>query len=126
MGQGGTENYIFILSILHPTRTSQSLMFYPLPFSIPTPLPPSPSSHAANLLRRSCLLSLSRVIHIYPSYGFSCSLSSLGLWTVGWLSFTSCLIFTYEGIHAVFVFLCLGYFIQCNFFLVLHFYRIIS
>ena len=62
-------------------------------------------------------LLLPREIHA-STFGFSCYLASLALWTVVWLSYTLLLITTSEWVHTMLIFLSLSYLIQKDVFLV--------
>ena len=44
--------------------------------------------------------------------GSPCHLASLGSWIIGWQSFALHLIYTYEWLHTMFVYLDLGYLTQ--------------
>ena len=94
---------------------------YPsLPFSSPPFLPFFfPPTHAPIFfLRRYCLLLLLREIYVCFYWGSPCYLASLELLTTGFLSFALLLVFTYEWVYTMFMFLSLHYLTQDSFFLV--------
>ena len=105
---------------LHYVSTSPLKYSWELsPFIFPQPLPDSSCSCPYLHPVHPCYLvhTPSQII-LKPTFSCPCYLASLGLWIVAWLSFTLQLIPTYKWLHAMFVFLGLGYLTQAFFFLV--------
>ena len=105
-------SFLFLFIPL-PTKPSQPFTF---PFPIPSLLPLS------QITQKILSISSSWVPLCVSLLGsLFLNLTSLGFWIVAWLawlSFVLCLISTYEWVHAMFIFLGLGYLTQDDFFLV--------